>query len=598
MLSPDEIALLVITAVTFALIIWNRFPIEIIALSLLLVLGLSGLVPADRVLSGFSSSVVITLIGLFIITKTLEETGVIQAIAERLNRVGKGSEVRLITVFMLAGAGMSLVMNNVAAGAVLLPAAVRVARISKVRVSKLLIPMSFGTLVGGMTTYLTTANIVMSTLLIDNGLRGLNMLDFIPTGGLITIAAVIYMTLIGRHLLPDRESLTETTFPADLQTTYQLDERKWEVRVEQNSQLVGKPLSETGIGEELGLTVLAIYRGQQTFISPQPQRVIEASDYLLVLGRKERLDVLLEWGTVLRDETKSSTPGHVYHVNLTEVIIPPRSKAIGQTLTQLKFRTQFGLTAVALWREGRSFRTDVGKMELSVGDALLVVGTPERVKTLAKDRNYMVPTSAENSEPMRPHKAWLSVIITAMVLMLAIFEVFPIPQVMLAGAVAMVLTGCLGMDEFYDAIEWKVIFLIAGILPLSIAMLNTGLAEHVGIRIVDALLGYSPMVGVISIFVLTVFITQILGGQVTALVVGPIAISTALQMGVSPQAMSVAVAIGCSTAFLTPIAHPVNILMMGPGGYQFNDFFKVGVGMTIVTLLTLILGMALIWHIA
>lgn len=598
MLSPDEIVLLVITAVTFALIIWNRFPIEIIALCLLLVLGLSGLVPADRVLSGFSSSVVITLIGLFIITKTLEETGVIQAIAERLNRVGKGSEVRLITVFMLAGAGMSLVMNNVAAGAVLLPAAVRVARISKVRVSKLLIPMSFGTLVGGMTTYLTTANIVMSTLLIDNGLRGLNMLDFIPTGGLITIAAVIYMTLIGRHLLPDRESLTETTFPADLQTTYQLDERKWEVRVEQNSQLVGKPLSETGIGEELGLTVLAIYRGQQTFISPQPQRMIEAGDYLLVLGRKERLDVLLEWGTVLRDETKSSTPGHVYHVNLTEVIIPPRSKAIGQTLTQLKFRTQFGLTAVAMWREGRSFRTDVGKMELSVGDALLVVGTPERVKTLAKDRNYMVPTSAENSEPMRPHKAWLSVIITAIVLVLAIFEVFPIPQVMLAGAVAMVLTGCLGMDEFYDAIEWKVIFLIAGILPLSIAMLNTGLAEHVGIRIVDALLGYSPMVGVISIFVLTVFITQILGGQVTALVVGPIAISTALQMGVSPQAMSVAVAIGCSTAFLTPIAHPVNILMMGPGGYQFNDFFKVGVGMTIVTLLTLILGMALIWHIA
>jgi di/tricarboxylate transporter len=236
-------------------------------------------------------------------------------------------------------------------------------------------------------------------------------------------------------------------------------------------------------------------------------------------------------------------------------------------------------------------------MALNVGDALLVVGYPERIKKLALDRNYLVPSSGEFSEPVRPHKAIIAMIITTIVLALAIFENFPIPQVMLAGAVAMVLTGCLSMEEFYDAIEWKVIFLIAGMLPLSIAMIDTGLAEQLGLNIVNYFSGYSPMLGIVGMFILTTLITQILGGQVTALMIGPIAISTAVQMNVSPQAMSVAVAIACSTAFLTPIAHPVNILMMGAGGYQFNDFMKVGLGMTIVTLLTLVFGLMIFWQI-
>lgn len=597
MLSPAEIGLLVLAIITFALILWNRLPIEIVALSLLIVLGLTELVPTDEVLSGFSSSVVITLLGLFVITKALEETGVIQSIAERLNRLGKGSEVRLITVFMIAGAGMSLVMNNIAAGAVLLPAAVRVAQISKVSLSKLLIPMSFGTLLGGMATYLTTANIVMSTLLIDSDLRGLNMLDFLSTGGLIVFAGVAYMLLIGRHLLPERASITKTTIPANLEETYQLDERTWEVRVEPTAPFVGLPLSESGIGQELGLTVLAIWRGHRAIFSPRYDEKIRVGDYLLILGRKERVDRLLEWGTQLRHEHDINQPFRQHHVHLTEVIIPPRSQAIGETLQQLNFRRQFGLTAVAIWREGRSFRTDVGMMPLNVGDALLVVGHPDNVKELGTDRNFLVPETGYYSEPLRPEKARLTVLITAIVLFLAIFEIVPIAQVMLAGAVAMVLSGSLKMDEFYDAIEWKVLFLIAGMLPLSIAIIDTGLADRVSTLFLDVFGGLSPVMIVAGMFGLTVFITQIVGGQVSALMIGPIAISAALQMDISPQAMAVAVSIGCSTAFLTPIAHPVNILMMGPGGYQFNDFFKVGIGMTVVTLVTLIIGMALIWQV-
>lgn len=596
MLSPVEIAVLVITMLTLLAILSNRLPIEVVALLLLLTLGFTGIVSPERALSGFGSAVVITLLGLFVITKALEDTGVVQSIADRLNQVGKGSEVRLITVFMLAGAALSLVMNNVAAGAVLLPATVQVARISKVRVSKLLIPMSFGTLVGGMATYLTTANIVMSTLLEENSLKGLVMMDFIPTGGLIVAAAVVYMVLVGRHLLPDRQSITQTTLPQDLRETYQLGERLWEIEVLPESKLAGVTLTESAIGEQLGLTVLAIWRGQQAIFSPMPSQLIRANDVLLILGREERLELLLDWGTRLRTAAQSqNAPLTKYNANLTEVIIPPRSAALGQTLTELRFRDTFGVTAVALWREGRSFRTDVGKMALKVGDALLVVSQPDAIKKLALDRNYLVPISTDTSKPPHPELARTAIGITAVVLLLAIFDLLPLPLVMLGGAVAMVIAGCLKMEEFYEAVEWRVIFLVAGMLPLSIALTDSGLAQRVGLGVVSLLSAYHPLVLVMGMFLLTVSITQVMGGQVTAVLVGPIAISAALQMNISPQAMAVAVSIACSTAFLTPIAHPVNILMMGPGGYQFEDFFKVGVGMTLVTLVTLMLGMVLFW---
>jgi di/tricarboxylate transporter len=596
MFTATQILLLSITCITFILIMSNRINSELVALMLLVVLGLSGLVPAREALSGFSSSVVITLIGLFVITKALEDTGVVQLIARQMNRFGGGSEVRLIILFMIAGAAMSLIMNNVAAGAVLLPAAVRVARTSKVRASKLLIPLSFGTLVGGMATYLTTANIVMSGLLEERSLEPLNMLDFIPTGALIVFAGVVYMVVIGRKLLPDRESITHSIFQQNLQETYQLDERMWEVRIPITSKLVNSTLAESGIGSELGLTLLAIWHGRQAIFSPEPDRMIYANDYLLLLGRRERIELLLQWGAELREASQKHNH-YDENVDLVEVIIPPRSQSLHKNLTQLKFRNQFGVTAVALWREGRSYRTDVGKMPLQVGDALLVVGSPEHIHQLANSRDYLIPMSDYPSHSFQPIKALLSVIITAIVLTIAIADLLPLPEVMLAGAVAMVLAGCITMEEFYRAIEWKVIFLIAGMLPLSIAMTYTGVATIIGNSLVNALAGQTSLILVAAMFSLTVITTQLIGGQVSALLVGPIAINAALHGQINPQAMAVAVAIGCSTAFLTPIAHPVNILMMGPGGYKFSDFAKIGLGMTLVTLLTLLVGMTIFWQV-
>ena len=592
--TSAEITVIGIILILFGLIFATRLKTELIAVIVLLMVALSGLVPATEVVSGFSSSVVITLIGLFIITHGLEVTGVIQWIASRLHDYGRGSEVKLITLFMAAGAALSLIMNNVAAGAVLLPAAVRVARISKMSVSKLLMPMSFGTLVGGMATYLTTANILMSELLLEAGLDGLGMMDFIPVGGLIVLASLLYMLVIGRRLLPARASLTQTFNQQDLHDTYQLADRMWQLRVLPGSRLANRTVQNSGINAELGLTVAAVWRGSETITIPKSSQVIYPSDELLIVGLEDRLQQLVAWGNELIETGAHAVQGEL-PIEPIEIMIAPRSDAIGKTLSDMKLNRDAGLLAMALWRDGESYHTDVRKLPLQVGDAILVVGQSADIQNLSQNPNYILPAGEYSSHPIQSRKAPYAILITAIVLALSILNILPLPIAMLAGAAAMVISGCLAMEQFYEAVQWRVIFLVAGMLPLSIAINDSGLADRIGGLLVSAQADSSPLMLIAGMVILTMLVVQVIGGQVTALLVGPIAINAALQMGVNPQAMAVAVAMACSMAFLTPIAHPVNILMMGPGGYKFSDFSKVGAGMTIVTLLTMLLGLALIW---
>lgn len=598
MLSSQEIILIIIIVAALALIVSDRLRADLVALLVLLALAFSGLVSSQEAVSGFSRSAVITIIGLFVITQGLENTGLVQWIANHLRRIGGGSEARLVVLFMAAGALLSLIMNNIAAGAVLLPAAIQVSRDSDVRASKVLIPLSFGTLVGGMATYFTTANIILSSILIDQQQQGLNMMDFLPVGGLITLLALAFMSTLGRRLLPARDSVGQTITPRSLSRslseTYHLDDRLWEVEVPPNAGLVNTPLRDSHIGELLGITVVAIWRGGHAILAPAPTQMIYAGDYLLVLGREDRVSRLAEWGLIVGRQNNNGR--HSYAVDLTEVVIPPRSTAIGKTLKDLRFRNKYGLTSVALWREGQSYRTDIGTFPLEVGDALLMVGAANRIKSLAQDRDYLVLQSSHIHQPPRPEKVRWALLVTALVLAVAILSPLPLPLVMLAGAAAMILSGSVSLDEAYRGIEWRVVFLIAGMLPLSIAMTNTGLAARLG-DIIGSLAPFGPVILIATLFTLTMLVTQVIGGQVSALLIGPIAISAALQAGVNPQAVAVAVAIACSTAFLTPIAHPVNVLMMGPGGYTFTDFFKVGLGMTIVTFAGLLLGLAVFWGI-
>jgi di/tricarboxylate transporter len=351
------------------------------------------------------------------------------------------------------------------------------------------------------------------------------------------------------------------------------------------------PLWTSQIGHDLGLTVIGIKRGANVMLHPDRAITIRTGDRLLVLGREERVSQMNEWGVEISHATHIPESA----IDLIEAIIPPRSGVVGKTLVGLDFRRKYALTVAALWRGGRSYRTDVGIMPLEVGDALLVLGTPPAITALAKDRDFLVLQSGHLRHPLQPGKAIWALVITALVLLISIIEIVTTAEAMMIGAAAMALTGCIHLDEAYRAIEWRVIFLIAGMLPISLAMVNTGLAARIGDTVVDGVAPAGPLALVAGFFVLTMLVTQLIGGQVAALVIGPIAVTSALDLGVNPQAVAVAVAVACSTAFLTPVAHPVNVLMMGPGGYQFGDFFKVGLGMTVVTFITLLIGMILFW---
>ncbi|MCK6577896.1 MAG: anion permease [Anaerolineae bacterium] len=601
-LTVQELVLIGVALGALLLIVSSALRADLVAVLALLVLALTGVVSPEEALVGFSQSAVITIIGLFVITRGLEETGVVNALANRLRTLGGVGEARMVFLTMAVGALLSLAMNNIAAGALLLPAIAQVARESDIPPSKLLIPLAFGTLVGGMATYFTTANIILSGLLVAQGQTGLTMGDFLPVGGLIVVCALIFMVLIGRRLLPRRESASINLSPRrvsrSLYETYQLEERLWEFVVLPGSVVAGRALRDSQIGEKLGVTVLAIWRGHQAILTPPPECALESGDLLLILGREDRIVQLADWGMRLgREGANGAHHQRPFEVDLTEVIIPPRSSAISRTLTDLRFRSKYGLTAVALWREGRSYRTDVGRFALHEGDALLMVGVKARIDLLARERDFLVLQSAHALSPAAPQKAPVALAITLIVLALAIFDIIPIPLAALGGAAAMTLTGCLNMDEAYQAIEWRIVFLIAGLLPLSIGLVETGLSEQLGAFLTQSLLPFGALGMIAGFFAAAALVTQVIGGQVAALVVGPVAVSAALAAGVNPQAAAVAVAIGCSAAFLTPVAHPVNILMMGPGGYTPRDFPRVGVWMLLLTGAALIAGFILFWGI-
>jgi di/tricarboxylate transporter len=590
-MTQQEWILVAVFGGTVILLYATRLRPDLIALLAALALAALGVMPAGDVLSGLGSSVILTLISIFILAEGLEQTGVVRSIAKQLSRVAGMEERRVVLVLMVAGAMLSLGMNNVAVGALLLPVSVRMARSADVPVASLLLPVSYGTLLGGMATYFTTANIIMSDLLVRSGAAPLRMMDFFPTGGLVAVLGIAYMLFVGRRFLTRSGSGTQD-LQGDLPGLYRLWERTWEATVPEGSGLVGMTIEEARLGERLGLSVLAIRRRGRTLVMPGPANAILAGDAMTVLGREERVRALRVWGVeVEATPSPRAVPGEL---ELTEMVILPRSRVRGMTLADLKLRTRAGVMALALFRDGKVIRTDVGKTPLEVGDSLLVVNRPHALEELARSGDFVV-TGGENGAPRRPERWTVALVIALGVLAVSFSGMQPVGPTAFAGALAMIVTGCLGMDRAYRSIEWHVVFLVAGLLPLGYGMIHTGLADRIADLSGTVLAARSPLLVLAAMFALTLLVTQVVGGQVSALLVGPVALSVAAAGAIPLHAMAVAVAIGASSAFLTPIAHPVNAMMMGTAGYRPGDFARVGAGMTVVVLAGLMAGMVLFW---
>jgi di/tricarboxylate transporter len=601
-----------VVCIPLAFVVTNRLRMDLaalimaVSLGILQLLGLGMLGPAHspeavrNIVTGFGQPVILILISLFILTRGLEKSGVTRWIAQRLIQLGGSDQGRLIALFAGTTAFLSLFMNNLAAGAMVLPIAMEAARRTRTNPSKLLIPVAYGSLLGGTATYFTTANIIVSNLLSNANppQSTLNILDFTPTGGLMAVAGVLFLGLFGKRLLPDRKPTEEQSLArmtgSELEELYALSERLWEAHVLPGARLAGKTLAHSEIGHQWGVTVAAVYRANEEILLPMPQQGIHENDILLLIGREEKVMPLVEWGLDIRLE---SVENHLSRKGVTfaEIILAPHSKATGQTLKELDFRQRYGLNVVALRRMGRSFRTDVGDFDLALGDTLLVVGASRQLAVLRRGSDFIVIEPNLSDQPVRPRQAIPAVLIVAAAIGASIAGV-PVYLAMLAGAVLVLVMGRLGMEEAYHSVEWQAIFLIAGMYVVSDAMVETHLADLLGNSMLQLIMPFGPLGLAAGAYVLTSLLTQLMGGQVTALVTGPVTISAAIHMGVSPQAVAVATAIGCSATFFTPLAHPVNILMIAPGNYAFGDFFRSGWPLSALCFVMLLIGMVFFWR--
>lgn len=550
-------------------------------------------------LSGLSQPVVITLFSLFVVTRSLERTGVPRSFARRVVSVGKSSHGRIIALLAANAAFLSLFMSNLAAGALVLSSAIEVSRRTGIKASKLLIPVAYGSCLGGIATYFTTTNIIASDMLrlANPPQEPLHILDFTPIGGLIALAGIAFLGFFGERFLPDREASDEQLVArrtgSELERAYQLNERQWELRVPRGASFIGQPLSLTGIGQRLGLTVLSVSRGKHTYFSPSPNERLQEGDRLTVVGREERVRQLVDEGLRLEEENdpkELSSRGATF----SEVVLIPQSRAEGQSLRELNFRSRYGMTVVAIRREGRSYRTDLADMKLRQGDSILAMGGDERLRLLRASPDFLLIESDPSDQPTNWRQAAMIIAISLAAIVASILGV-PVYLAMLGAAALVILSGLISMEAAYRGMEWQALLLIAGMYPLSLALVNTGIAQHFGEYVVRALEPLGALGLVAGAFLGTVAVAQLITGQVAILIAAPIFISAAIHAQVNPQAVAVATAIACSTCFLSPLSHPVNILMIGPGNYQFKDFFRAGWLLTILSFVTLLIGMKLFW---
>ncbi len=779
-MPPEQLILYSLLAAVVLLLVTEWIPLEATALLTMGILGLTGLVPSQDALAGFSSPAVITIWAVFILSGGLDRTGVADRIGRGLQRMAGRTEIGLTTVLMLGAGLMSAVMNNVAVAALLLPVTMDLARANHLPPSRLLMPLAYGSLLGGLTTMIgTPPNILVSNALKEAGLVSFGLFDFTPIGAVILLAGTAFMVFGGRLLLPRRDVAAAAGRPADdLPGQYQLQERTFTLTLPIGNDLVGMTLADSRLGAATGLYVVAVYRGTRTIITPSADFTLQAHDQLFVQGRLERFydiqalvnlivaekrldlkwfadndlvlaeiflpdgselvgrplaeaitdqdgepqvlalrrgeelrfapapdtrlqtgdhfllfgeaeaitslpaghdrfrlsdvqeighlqaeyrlserlislhlieetdlaDISLEiprleellglkilsiWrpeGRSEQSETELSIGDRVFaidvgrsltglygladlrvdtdaspidllssgQVGLAEAVLAPRSGLAGKTLRELKFRDNYGLGILAIWRSGRAYRTLLRDFELQFGDALLLFGPLDRIRALAGHPDLIV-LSGTLQEPRRTEKAKLASLVMAATLAPVLFGLVPIHLAVVIGAAGMIVTRCLTMEEAYRAIEWRAVFLIAGLLPLGSALERSGIAAEVANRVAELASGYGPLALLAGLVLLTFAATCIIPTAALVLLMAPIALSTANAAGLSPHALLMAIALASSASFLTPIAHPANILVMGPGGYRFRDYFIVGLPLTLLVFVIIIVLVPLLW---
>lgn len=594
----SEVALVfLILFVTVALFMSDKLALDLVGLMALLALYFCGLVTINEALAGFSNSVVVTLAALFVVGGALFRTGVAASLGDWLSQKGGSNPTRLIALTMILSALLSAFMSSTGTVAILIPAVLGVSQSTRIPVQRLLMPLSAGCLIGGMLTLVGTApNLVVQEALIEAGLERFNFFSFTPMGLIILGVSIVYMNFVGPRLLEGKvdESSEETPLTThQLAGEYDLKHHLRRLRVLEGSPLVGKCLRDSGLREEFHLNLLGFQ--QENEVDPLHQAVADHSlrpgQILHLHGEEEDLE------KVVQDLNLEQLPllQHYADVNarggLAEVLLTPRSGLLGRTLTTSRFQDRYRVNVIAGKRRG-TLLEDLPHQRFKFGDTLLVAGSFRALANLRSERFNFVVTGMPSENPVedfRHNRAWVAVLLTLVMLGLMTFSSVPSVMVVLMVAVAALLTGCLSTEDAYRSVSWQSLILIATMLPMASALEKTGGVTLVAEFLSNNLGTYGPQFTMIGLFLLTSVFSQFISNTATTVIVTPIAMVAAEQAQVAPHSFLMTVAVAASAAFATPVASPVNMLVMSPGRYKFTDFVKVGVPLQLTVLVLSVL---------
>jgi di/tricarboxylate transporter len=582
------LALLLVAVVLFGT---ERIPIEIVGLLLVMALVLTNTLSASEAFAGFGNDIVVTIAGLFILTGGLAKTGVIDAVGRRLHRTAGNSEFRIAALIMFAAALCAAVMKNTTTTAMFLPVVLGIASRSGISPSRLLMPLAFGAILGGTCTLIgTSTNLAVSGALPRYNMAPLTMFELTRVGLPIVGIGMLYMLLLGLRLLPrggSTQSLTEQ---------YHVRQYVTEVIVLDDSRLIGKTLAETRISDELDLTVLGILRGdERNRIAPQPTEEIKSGDLLLVQGRVEDiLKVKGEAGIEIKSDFElTDTLLEGKDIELFEAMVPRGSDFIGRTLKRLDFRQRYHLVVLAINRHGVNLLSKISSVRLRFGDVLLVQGNRQHVEPLAADGQILLLEEVSDKQ-LRPAKRQWALLAFGVFLFFSLTHMVPLPIAVLFGVMILLASQSLRMSEVYEIIDWRLLILIACMMSFGVAMEKTRADQYLANLIVAGTGAYGPIAVLAGFFLMTVALTQPMSNQAAALVMLPIAVKTAVALGLNPRTFAITVTYAASCSFLTPL-EPACVLVYTPGRYRFLDFLKVGTILTVAVFAIVIWLVPVFW---
>ncbi|WP_264878100.1 SLC13 family permease [Vibrio agarivorans] len=609
-MTNDQWTILAIMLGTMLMFLFGRWRHDMVAFGALLACVLASLVDPAQAFSGFGHPAVVTVACVLVLSQSLQNSGAVDVLARSILPTNAGQFLTLLTLMGL-GALLSGFMNNVGAMALLMPVAIQLTEKLDLTPGQILMPLAFGTILGGMTTLIgTPPNLIVAGFREESGLGSFSMFDFTPIGLAIALAGVVFIALVGWRLVPIRQKAGVEGFESGAYLT--------ELRVGEASAAAGLRIRE--VEEKLtdvDVQIVGIVKNDVRIMAPNPWRQVEVDDIIILEADADALsDILsilgleleqpeepekeltaLERKEVSGDEPKADKKSEKKHddeVSLMEFVVLPSSRLIGRLVYALQLQARYGINVLALSREGEQKRKRLRSMQLQSGDLLLLQGQIESMNQFAAD-NGCIPLAQRDLRIPNKRDVWVSSLIMLLAVALAAFGIMPAVISFSLGVLASLALGTIKPRKVYDCVDWSVIVLLGALIPVASAIESTGTADIIARLMIDNIAQGSPVIGLALILVVTMFLSDLMNNAATAAVMCPIALGTSSALGVSPDSFLMAVAIGASCAFLTPIGHQNNTLILGPGGFKFSDYWRLGLPLEILVIAISMPLLLLIW---